>query len=185
MPHPYNQDRETKRARLFRDAKECFGVEDTSGVELFSTIHRISRLTGMMSANATDAQELSGPRWSLMLRLFIEEKMGSLEGLTPTDLSRFQSVSKNTISSLLRGLEEQGLIRRYLDPKDLRVFRIQLTDSGRTVIHQSAPGRIERLNKVFAALDQEERQQLKALLGKLLQSLLVSACEDKEPLAGE
>ena len=180
MPLPCDEDREKKRVQLFRQAKEFFGVEDTSGIELFSTIHRISHLTEMMGSQLSDTPELSGARWGLMLRLLIEEKMGNPEGLTPTDLSHFQRVSKNTISSLLRGLEEQGLIRRNLDPDDLRVFRIQLTDSGLAIMRESAPRRINRLNKVFSGLEPEELEQLMSLLDKLLQSLLVQLCKSEE-----
>ncbi len=183
MTSPCDENREKKRAEIFRHAREFFHVEDTSGPELFGALHRISHLTEMIDNQAEDHSGLSGPRWAIMLRLLIEEQRGSLEGLTPTDLSHHQRVSKNTISSLLRGLEEQGLIYRNLDPDDLRVFRIQLTDDGRNLIRQSAPRRIERLNRMTKDLKPEEREQLMFLLDKLLQSLLVQLCKPEEQQA--
>ncbi len=100
--------------------------------------------------------------------------MGKPEGITPTELSHFQRVSKNTISALLRGLEEQGLIQRNLDSEDLRVFRIQLTDAGRALVLNTAPNRIAGLNKLLSGLNPEEREQLILLLEKL--RLELKAC---------
>ncbi len=183
MASPCDQEREMKRAEVFRNAKEFFQVDDTRGPELFGSIHRISHLTHMIDNQASDSSGLSGPRWAIMLRLLIAEYMGEPSGLTPTDLSHAQRVSKNTISSLLRGLEEQGLIERDLDPDDLRVFRIHLTEAGRALIRKSGPQRIGRMNRLLDGLETEERTQLMALLEKLLQSLLVKLCKTEEQSA--
>jgi DNA-binding MarR family transcriptional regulator len=106
-----------------------------------------------------------------MMRLLVEEEMGNPEGVTPTVLSHFQRVSKNTVSALLRGLEEQGLIQRDLDPADLRVFRIQLTNAGRELVLKTTPRRIEWINELLGGLEPEERVQLAALLEKLSRTL--------------
>ncbi len=185
MISPCESEMEKKRAEIFRQVKDFFNVEDTSGPELIGAIHRISHLSQMIDSQAEEGSGLSGPRWAIMLRLLMSEQRGSSTGLTPTDLSHHQRVSKNTISSLLRGLEEQGLIRRTLDPDDLRVFRIQLTEHGRAIIRESGPRRIERLNRMLDDLEPEEQTQLFTLLEKLLQSLLVQACKAGEPLAEE
>ncbi len=174
--HPHRtEEREQARAHVFSQLKTLFGVEDTSGIELFITLQRAAHISEMLDCGPEEEMELSGPRVRLMMRLLIEEQLGNRDGLTPTVLSHSQRVSKNTISALLRGLEEQGLIRRTLDPKDLRLFRIQLTEAGRDFIVNSAPRRIEGINQMMAALDPEERQQLKELLDKLLVSLVERA----------
>ncbi len=91
-------------------------------------------------------------------------------GLTPTELSQFQQVSKNTISSLLRGLEEQGYIQREIDPKDLRVFRIHLTEAGRQLILSMGPKRVQGLNQLLVDMSDDE----KTLLIQLLHTLRIS-----------
>lgn len=158
--------------QIIANIKKLFHIEDTSGIVLFSTLQRIAHLSEILDCHPSDELDLSGPRWRLLLRLFAEEQMGKAEGLTPTVLSRSQRVSKNTISALLRGLEDQGLIQRVLDPKDLRVFRIQLTPAGRKLVMDTAPQRIEGLNQLLSGLNPEERIQLSALLEKLLHSLV-------------
>jgi DNA-binding MarR family transcriptional regulator len=99
--------------------------------------------------------------------------MGRTEGITPTFLSHMQNVGKNTISSLVRGLEDQGLIQRENDSADRRIYRLKLTDAGRKLIVEQAPRHIEYLNSMVSGLSDEEQTQLIELLDKLLKSLLV------------
>lgn len=174
------QDREQMRARFYQTLITLFNIEDTNGIEIFSAIHRITHLGEMLDSQPPDELDLSGPRWRLMLSLLIQEQYGNTEGLTPTVLSHAQRVSKNTISSLLRGLEEQGLIQRNLDPKDLRIFRIQLTQAGRELILDSAPKRLEKLNQLVSGLTPVERTQIKQLLEKLLNSLSTQLHDSEE-----
>ena len=100
-----------------------------------------------------------------------EERCGCGEGVSPTHLSRRQNVSKNTISVLLRGLEEQGLIERSLVPGDRRAFQIRLTDAGRTLVETTAPAHIAFLNRMTVGLTADENAQLIDLLQKLHRSL--------------
>jgi DNA-binding MarR family transcriptional regulator len=109
-----------------------------------------------------------------MLLLAHEQKSGP-QGVTPTALSRFQGVSRNTISSLLRGLEEQGYVERTLDPHDYRVFRIRLTNAGREVVRSLAPERVAFMNQLAAGLSLAEREELIRLLEKLHDSIMAHA----------
>jgi DNA-binding MarR family transcriptional regulator len=176
MVNDYDQGREQFHERFKTQMKELFNIEDTSGLELIIALHRAARLSEVVECQASPDPELSGPRWRLMLRLLVEEKMGNPDGITPTILSHSQRVSKNTISALLRGLEEQGLIKRTLDPKDLRVFRIQLTPAGRASVMVTAPQRIADLNRLVSVFDQQEREQLMNLLSRLQKFLMAQSC---------
>jgi DNA-binding MarR family transcriptional regulator len=111
--------------------------------------------------------ELSPPRLRLLLCLFASEAHGQA-ALNPTQLSEKLSLSKNTISAHLRGLEEAGLVEREVDPHDLRRFRIRLAHAGRTWIHQSAPEHMRYLDGLIAPLSTHEIEQLQTLLGSLI-----------------
>lgn len=146
------------------------GDTDLSGVDLLVQL----RITANQFESLADEKlrdfGLSGPRWALLLRLMAEEWRGA-DGATPTHLSRCQNVSRNTISALLSGLEEQNLVERSLDPDDKRVFRIRLTDAGRAIIQATALEHIVFLSRVSSGLTEAEREQLTGLLGKLQRSL--------------
>ena len=167
------------RSHIRGAIKTLFGIEDSSGIELFVMLQRAARLSRLVDAQISGEAGLSGPRWGLLLQLLIAEDRGNHAGLTPTEISRAQRVSKNTISALLRGLETQGLIQRILDPTDLRAFRIQLTPAGRDHLHSATPRRLQGLNRLLSVLTPEEQAQLTALLEKL-QSSLVVQCHREE-----
>ena len=167
-----------------REVKDLMGLGDTSGVEVLSLIRMLMNLFETAEGQERCNMDLSGPRWGLLMRLMAEEKLGNPAGITPTSLSHFQGVSKNAISSLLRGLEEQGFIQRALDPGDYRIFRIQLTPAGRELVKSVAPKRIEYLNRLVSGLSEEERAQLIALLVKLYHSVLLRTNLSEIPLHG-
>lgn len=174
-------DQESFRKRITEILRDRLGVEDASGLELHSTLHRVDVLSSTFDAQGQDDAALSGPRWWLMLRLFLDEEMGSTSGLTPSFLSHSQRVSRNTISALLKGLEEQGLIHRVMDPNDLRTFRIKLSEEGRQLIRRAAPERIDSLNRLYSILSDEERGSLLLILNKLTRVLMERHCKEKHP----
>jgi DNA-binding MarR family transcriptional regulator len=151
-------------------------------LELLFLLRVVTNLYTTLGTPKTGDKDISGPRWSLLLRLLGEEKRGNHEGITPTFLSRCQNVSKNTISALLRGLEEQGLVQRTLDPVDHRIFRIQLSPEGRTLVESSAPHHMHELNALICNLTPEERAQLEVLLTKLYYSLIKQSHIDSNDL---
>lgn len=173
---------EARLGRIHREVQNIFQIENISGVQVFSTMARILQLSEMLDSQASGGQEIeiSMPRWRVLLHLFMAERTHAGCGLTPTELSHFQQVSKNTISSLLRGLEEQGMILRETDPKDLRLFHIHLTDAGRQVVLNSAPGRIEGLNRLLSDLPAEDCRQLLALLARLHISMESKYCQSHQ-----
>jgi DNA-binding MarR family transcriptional regulator len=167
--------RRARRAFWRSRLKELAGIDDTSGVEILSMIRALTRLSEFVEGQFPAQPDLSGPRWGLLMLLLAHERKSGSQGVTPTALSHFQGVSRNTISSLLRGLEEQGYIERALDPQDHRVFRIRLTDAGREVAQCLAPERVAFMNRLAAGLSPAEREELIGLLDKLHESIVAQA----------
>lgn len=168
------------RENILALTRDLFGVEDTDGIELFALLHRVAHTSEQVEMQFVTEQNVSGPRWRLLLRLLVEEHLGNTAGLNPTAISKAQRVSKNTISVLLRGLEEQGLVQRSADPGDLRGFRIQLTGEGRALLHATAPLHLQHLNHLLRTFKKEEIRQFIALLDRL-QAALAAHMQDPNP----
>ncbi|RIK37564.1 MAG: hypothetical protein DCC55_23915 [Chloroflexi bacterium] len=156
---------------LFRDLLAEQGITELHGVELVRLIHIIANTYESITSERMSADNLSEPRWHLLIRLWIMERLGA-PCVRPTQLSKSQQVSKNTISAHLRSLEEQGLIERELDPDDRRQFRIRLSDAGRALVQAATPGHVHFLNSLTADLTLAEIDQLLALLYRLHRSLV-------------
>ncbi len=161
--------------------RDTVGDVDTGGLELARLVKMVANLYDVMNDEHLRAADLSGPRLRLLMRLWAEEAHGITQGTAPTYLSRSQNVSKNTISALLRGLEDQGLIERTLCTEDRRSFRIHLTDAGRRLVQATAPDYLAFLNHLAAGLTAPERQQLIGLLQKLYRSLAATAIAPAPP----
>ncbi|NMB62802.1 MAG: winged helix DNA-binding protein [Chloroflexi bacterium] len=147
------------------------GTDDLRGFQLANLIRRTANIYDAIYHQHNGDSDISGPRLAILIRLYIEDSRGTGEGITPTIMSRFQNVGKNTISSLLNGLEEQGLLQRENDPSDRRIYRLKITDKGRTLVKELAPRQMEFMNMLTADLTDEESDHLIALLGKLVHSL--------------
>lgn len=163
---------EQKHEQWLQHLREMSGGQDTRGIAITSSIRMLGRFIDTAVNQATDFGELSGPRLSILLRLMGEEAHGNQSGINPTQLSHYQDVRKNTITSLLKGLEEHGLIERSSDPQDRRGFLIRITPAGRDLVNSTAPARFEFMNQIVSDLSSDERDQLIHLLTKLRNTLM-------------
>jgi DNA-binding MarR family transcriptional regulator len=159
------------RQRIHSHLSDLTGREDLQGLEIAGLIRRLANAYDICHERHMAECDLSGPRLGLLMRLEWEERRGNQDGVRPTDLSLNQRVSRNTISALLSGLEERGLIERRLDSQDRRAFRIRLTDRGRQIVSEHAPRLIEHHNRLAAALTPVEQNQLIDLLARLYAGL--------------
>lgn len=78
---------------------------------------------------------------------------------------------KATITGLLRGLEDDELVRREKDPDDARAFRLFLTAKGRELL----PSMIKRhhlvLETLHEGLEPDEVEVLKKMLSRVLDNI--------------
>ena len=164
---PAQHNFENAHVHWRKHLKEMSGDQDIRGIEIGSAIRMLANCYESAISQNSEFSELSGPRMAILMRLMVEEDMGAKKGINPTLISKFQNVSKNTISSLLRGLEEQSLIERTIDPDDRRGFLIRITPAGRDLVRSTGPTRLEFMNRLASGLSGEDRDQLLALLEKL------------------
>ena len=164
---------------LRQNIKAIAGNDDISGFELSTGIHMLANMFDSF-LNVRDSEiGVSSQRMGILMRLYMDEKLNIGEPLTPTVLSHFQNVSKNTISSLIRGLEDQGLVTREIDSDDKRIFRLKITDAGRALVIKETPQSSVFLNQLVSDMGEVEKQQLIDLLMKLRKSLIAQAHQGK------
>lgn len=162
-------------ARINEAVREMFAVESLAHLDLFRAIMFAARFLKHLAGEHHSEGQLSSARLRLLTHLVIAERHGQPEGLPPSELSRFLSVSRNTISALLNGLEEQGLVERHLHPTDRRQFLIRITPSGLAVVRERSPEFARRVTELLDVLTPEEQATLASLLHKLLDHLVEQA----------
>ncbi len=90
--------------------------------------------------------------------------------LTIGELAEAERVQPPTMTRVVARLEEVGLITRDADPKDKRVARVSLSNSGRKLIARNRSKKTAYLAKRLKATGTEERDLAAAVA--LLESIL-------------
>lgn len=86
--------------------------------------------------------------------------------MTQKELQEVLQIQPGSMSEILAKLEEKGLIVRNKDDEDKRRSVLTLTEAGRESVKEIQ----ENEKPLFGALDENEQEELKKLLGKLLES---------------
>lgn len=93
------------------------------------------------------------------------------DGLTQNDIAKALQRTGPTVSNLLRNLERKKLIYRYVDAQDTRRKNIRLTTSGIKLVEAFTSIFDEMEQTLVSQLSEEENEQMKANLMKMLSSL--------------
>ncbi len=80
--------------------------------------------------------------------------------LSMSELAAAEQVRGPTMTRLVQGLEEAGLVARSADPADGRVVRLRATSEGRRVLEAARQRRLALLAPLFAALPAAQREEL-------------------------
>lgn len=140
---------------------------DPQTIRLMDELGYVSRAIYHMGGQSVEEAGLSYAQYRVLMHLFFAEQMGERTELNPSEISERQGVSRNTMSSFIRNLEDEGLVERRLDPNDRRRFNISLTAAGRDVVRQYTRQHLETIDLFFSALCSDEQLDLLNLLQKL------------------
>ncbi len=164
--HSWLEDKE-KRQRWITFIQSLNPDIDPKAVELMDELRLASRSIFQASESGLDEAGRSFAQYRVLMHLFFAEQMGERRDLNPSEISDRHGVSRNTVSALIRTLEDDGLVARSLDENDRRKFNIGLTDAGRELVREHARTHFQTIGRCFAALTAEEQETLSGLLGKI------------------
>jgi DNA-binding MarR family transcriptional regulator len=103
---------------------------------------------------------LSVPRYKLLRAL-------EAASLSMREVSDALGISPRTVTDLIDGLEERGLVVRTPHGSDRRVTLLTLTDEGRTALAQGRRSLRELTARSMQTLSTEDRRALIALLARV------------------
>ena len=89
------------------------------------------------------------------------------EGINQKDLAFLLGIRPQTLGAMLQKLEERGLVARKKSEADGRAIEVSLTDEGRVKAAEIAERRALAAADIFAALTEDEKEQLASILDKL------------------
>ena len=90
---------------------------------------------------------------------------------TPGEIAAWQQMSPSGITGRLDALEKRGFIRRLPSPSDRRKVIVELTEEGRQAWLSTFDPQTNEEEKVLAVLDPGEREQLDAMLRRMMRAV--------------
>jgi DNA-binding MarR family transcriptional regulator len=169
QPPPGHTKHDAEMSAILTD---LFAVDSMMEMGLFGRIKAVSHLLRHLTGEFRKDGHQSNTRIRLLTHLVVCNRIGNETGLAPSELSDHLGISRNTVSALLNGLEEQALIERHLNPGDRRQFLIRITPQGANLVRIRAPDFGKLVTCVFEVFTPTEQETLAALLDKLIDNLL-------------
>ncbi len=98
-----------------------------------------------------------------------------------SDIGTSLRVARPNVTTLVDGLERQGLVERIADPTDRRTTYTRITEAGRQRLTEVMPEHLRRLGELWQGLSDEETDMLTHLLAKARGQLLLASGTGIEP----
>lgn len=136
------------------------GVDPLSA-EAFRAFTKTLRLHRRLLFGAMSDHDMH-PGQAFCLRL-----VATNDGMAQRDLAAGLHVAAPTVSKMLRGMEQAGLVTRRADDADQRLTRVYLTDQGRALEARLREVAAAYVNDTIGILSEAERRQLARLLDRL------------------
>lgn len=146
-------------------AHELPGAVDVEVEGIVDRINGIRRRLHRMLDETLAEFGLSDGEWKLLTHLQLD---GPPHRKSVGQLAKWVELSSGAMTNRIDRLEEAGFVRRVPDPDDRRGVLVELTDAGRRAWEESVSAQAAKESLVAAALSAEEKQQLNALLRRLM-----------------
>ena len=94
------------------------------------------------------------------------------EALSVNDLAAALVLDKSTVSRVVKGLEEKGLVERAADPGDRRAVVLEASPAGRRLHAAIEEDILAQEEEILAGFDEEVRRQIPRLIAALARAAL-------------
>jgi DNA-binding MarR family transcriptional regulator len=140
-------------------------LDDDEMATWLPVIRFVQLLPQVLDRTLRDEVGLNHSRYAILATL-----AGQGQGaVTMTELAQIAGLSRSRLSHALDSLEERGWVARTSCRSDKRTLSATLTPAGRDVLRAAAPEHVQQVRAlVLDPLTATEREQLRAIVGKLL-----------------
>jgi len=133
--------------------------------ELAFAINDVARLLRTFADHAAGRFGMTRAKWAVLARL------DRFEGLKQTELAEMLDLQPITLTRLLDGLADNGLIERRPDPDDRRAKRLFLTPAARPLLERLTALGEDLMATALAGLEPSEGYALLGRLGTVKENL--------------
>ena len=138
---------------------------ETSAVHL---LHRAGQRAGDVFADEMRRIKLTPRQYAVLV------SVAENEGLSQTGLVERTGIDRSTLADIIRRMLRKGLLQRKRTKEDARAYSVRLTEDGRQLLDDAAPGAARSEERLLAALPSDQRTAFIAALATIVQSIGVS-----------
>lgn len=129
----------------------------------------VSNYMDMNSNNNLAEINMTRSQMGALVYVFVNTRKG--KEVNQVDIEREFNLKNPTVTGILNRLEEKEYIKRVPSSKDKRYKKIELTDSGRKIVECGKVKADEMEDKLLSVLEDSEKEELKRLLNKVIESI--------------
>jgi len=139
---------------------ERYPDADITAVSSFLHLMRVATDLSIALDACLSKHGLLQGRWWVLILLMREETQAS----TPSVLADKAGVTRATMTGLIDGLEQGGLVERVFTKSDRRSVLIHLTEAGQEKLDAVMPDYYQRLRLCMQGINEAQREQLHQML---------------------
>lgn len=136
-------------------------VEDVGTLDVM--LQRLAMTVRRQMSDTISAFDLTVAQYLALMSIY---RAGSSR--TMSELADETMQISATMTGIINRLEKRGWVRRELDPSDRRVWRVDLTTTGKQQIEVLEAERQTATESLFCQLSPQEREEFQMLIDKYL-----------------
>ena len=144
------QLRDLPTPEILEKFAERYPDADVTAISSFLYLLRVATDLSTALDTCLTKHDLLQGRWWVLILLMREDSLTS----TPSLLAEKIGVSRATMTGLLDGLAQSGLVERVFAKQDRRSVQIQLTPAGQAKLDVVMPDYYKRLRQCMRGLDE-------------------------------
>jgi DNA-binding MarR family transcriptional regulator len=97
--------------------------------------------------------------------------LAAIDGLdqpSQTALCAVSGIDRSTLADIVRRLEMRGLIHRQRTKADARMYAVNVTEEGRSILMRAAPIARDVEEELLTGFNDADRETFKSLLGRIM-----------------
>lgn len=138
-----------------------YPVADVTAISSFLMLLRVATDLSVALDACLSQHDLLQGRWWVLILLMRERDLTS----KPSVLAEKLGVKRPTMTGLLDGLEQSGLVQRISVKQDRRSVQVKLTPAGQAKLDAVMPDYYSRLRLCMQGLSESQRSDLQTILG--------------------
>lgn len=140
---------------------------DVTAISSFLMLLRVATDLSLALDACLSKHGLLQGRWWVLILLMREDNLTS----TPSVLAEKLGVSRATMTGLLDGLEQGGLVKRVFSQADRRSVQVLLSAAGQAKLDAVMPDYYARVRLCMQQLPEQQHAELQNILGMIVQGM--------------